>query len=86
MNRHLCSLSFDNGQDAPGCAIFKVYLDNELAYESCPADAKTVREFVDLDIKGRSELKLSVINAGGNKCDALGNWCDPVLLSVEKLK
>ncbi|MGB8454449.1 MAG: hypothetical protein WCD89_19225 [Anaerocolumna sp.] len=43
-------------------------------------DAKSAREFVELDIRGKSELKLSVINAGdGNKSDALANCCEAAL-------
>jgi hypothetical protein len=80
--RSYVSLSFDNGQECDGTVVFKVYLDDALAYQSPAMDYKETRQFIDLDITGADEIKLAVEHAGtGNKSYDLANWCGAEFLS-----
>jgi len=75
------SLGFDFGQGAPGAVVYKVYLDNVLAYESGVMTHAPDYETIDLNIKGKSTLKLVAETAGDFEPQYnLADWCDAKLL------
>lgn len=59
--------------------IFRVYLDNKLAYESDKIMYTTPAEFINLDIEGVSKVKLEVDKVGNNGNDH-SDWADAMFI------
>ncbi len=61
---------------------FKIYVDDELAYESGTMRAKDGQKYVELDIEGAKKLKLVATTAGDGKDADHANWADAKLYTI----
>ena len=66
----------------PASVEFKVYVDNELAYESGVMRSKDAQKFVQVDLAGAKELKLVVTNGGDGIGSDHADWADAKLYFV----
>ena len=62
--------------DSAGAAVFKVYVDQQLAFASRPQRAGEPRQRIDLDLAGARELRLDVdgVDGADAKSGALAVW------------
>jgi alpha-galactosidase len=70
------TIGVDEDQAADGSLVFEVWSDNERLYQS---DAKTGAdegEEIEVDVTGRSRIKLRVTNAGDGDAHDRGAWAD----------
>ncbi len=65
-----------------GKAVFKVYKDNTLAYQSPVMTPASPTIPIDIDISGGSQLKIVADISGGNNYCAHADWADAKLMQV----
>ena len=72
--RFLASVGIDDEEGTYGSALFQVYADGTKTYDSGVMTATTPTATVDLDITGKSELRLVVGNGGDNSNSDHADW------------
>ncbi len=72
------------GVAAPGAVAFEVYLDDDKtpAFSSGDMDRANEAELVDLDVTGKSKIRLVTKSRSGNEEDDLADWVNARFLSA----
>jgi glucose/arabinose dehydrogenase len=63
-----------------GTVIFKVYLDNSLAYQSAIVNPASASLPINISVAGKSTIRLVVEDAGNGSCGDHANWADAKFL------
>ena len=63
-----------------GSVMFRVYADGKLIFESPRQSGKSVKQLMDLDIKGVKELRLSLLDGDDGNENDHGDWIDTRLI------
>jgi alpha-glucosidase (family GH31 glycosyl hydrolase) len=63
-----------------GTVMFRVYADGKLVFESPEQTGKSVKQLMELNIKGVKELKLVLLDTGDGSKDDHGDWVDARLI------
>lgn len=63
-----------------GHVMFRVYADGKLVFESPYQNGASVKQLMDLDVKGVNELKMVLLNDAGATSDDHGDWIDARLV------
>ena len=59
-----------------GSVMFRVYADENLVFESPRQTGKSVKQLMDLNVKGVKELRLVLLDDGDGSRDDHGDWVD----------
>lgn len=70
------SIGVDEEQAAEGSLVFEVWSDNERLYESDLKTGADEAEEIEVDVTGRSRIKLRVTNGGDGNARDRGAWAD----------
>lgn len=63
-----------------GTVIFKVYLDNSLAYQSAVLNPTSAPIPINISVAGKSTIRLVAEDAGDGNCGDHANWADTKFL------
>ena len=63
-----------------GSVMFRVYADDKLVFESPNQTGKSVKQLMDLDIKGVKKLRLVLLDGGDGDKNDHGDWVDAKLI------
>ncbi|WP_051348762.1 glycoside hydrolase family 2 TIM barrel-domain containing protein [Peribacillus kribbensis] len=72
-------VGLDQETNGSGSIQFQVYLDGASVFDSGKMTKSTPAKLVDLNVKGKSELKLVVTDAGDGNSNDHADWADPKL-------
>jgi beta-galactosidase len=70
------SIGVDEEQADDGSLVFEVWSDNERLYQSGIKSGPDDAEEIEVDVTGRSRIKLRVTNAGDGNAHDRGAWAD----------
>ncbi|GGL78533.1 hypothetical protein GCM10010840_15490 [Deinococcus aerolatus] len=79
-SRFTSDVGMDDEVGSRGSVIFQVYADGKKLFDSGKMTGADKAKTVNVDVLGRKELKLVVINAGDNIDYDHANWGGPVLV------
>lgn len=74
------NVGMDDEVGDAGSVMFRVYADDKLVFESPPQTGKSVKQLVDLNVKGVKELRLVVLDAGDGSANDHADWVDAKLI------
>jgi len=60
--------------------MFRVYADDKLVFESPSQTGKSVKQLMDLNVKGVKKLRLVLLDDGDGARDDHGDWVDAKLV------
>ncbi|MBB5234063.1 NPCBM/NEW2 domain-containing protein [Deinococcus budaensis] len=80
--RFTADVGVDDEVGSRGSVVFEVYLDGARAYSSGTLTGAGATKRVDLDITGKSELRLVVTDAGDNIHYDHADWAQPLIRCV----
>ncbi|MDP7287737.1 MAG: NPCBM/NEW2 domain-containing protein, partial [Phycisphaerae bacterium] len=63
-----------------GSVMFRAYADDKLVFESPNQTGKSVKQLMDLNIKGVKKLRLVLLDGGDGSKDDHGDWVDVKLI------
>ena len=63
-----------------GSVMFRVYVDGKLLFESPTQSGKSIKQLMNINIKGAKELRLELLDAGDGSKDDHGDWVDAQLI------
>ncbi|MBT3199307.1 MAG: DUF5110 domain-containing protein [Phycisphaerales bacterium] len=63
-----------------GSVMFRVYADGKLIFESPNQTGKSIKQLMDLNIKGVKKLRLVLLDGGDGAKDDHGDWVDAKLI------
>jgi hypothetical protein len=63
-----------------GSVMFRVYADGKIIFESPEQTGKSIKQLMELDIKGVKELKLVLLDLGDGSENDHGDWVDAHLI------
>jgi len=63
-----------------GSVMFRVYADDKLVFESPSQTGKSVKQLMDLNVKGAKKLRLVLLDDGDGAKDDHGDWVDAKLI------
>jgi len=63
-----------------GSVMFRVYGDGKILFESPEQTGKSIKQLMELDIKGVKELKLILLDLGDGSDNDHGDWVDAQLI------
>ena len=63
-----------------GSVMFRVYADGKLVFESPNQTGKSVKQLMDLNVKGVKTLRLVLLDGGDGSKDDHGDWIDARLI------
>jgi hypothetical protein len=78
----IATLGIDDEVNSNDCGtvIFKVYLDNSLAYQSAILNPASASLPINISVAGKSSIRLVVEDAGNGSCGDHANWADAKFL------
>ncbi len=63
-----------------GSAMFRVYVDGNLLFESPKQNGQSIKQLMNINIKGAKELKLVLVDCGDGNTNDHGDWVDAKLI------
>jgi len=63
-----------------GTVMFRVYVDGNLLFESPKQTGKSIKQLMNLDIRGAKKLRLVLLDGGDGSKDDHGDWIDAKLI------
>ncbi len=63
-----------------GSVMFRVYVDGKLLFESPRQTGVSVKQLMDINVKGAKELRLELLDGGDGSKDDHGDWVDAQLI------
>lgn len=70
------AIGVDEEQAADGTMVFEVWSDNERLYQSAVKSGTEEAEEIEVDVTGKSRIKLRVTNGGDGNARDRGAWAD----------
>ena len=63
-----------------GSVMFRVFADGKLVFESPNQTGKSIKQLMDLNIKGVKKLRLVLLDGGDGSKNDHGDWVDAKLI------
>jgi hypothetical protein len=80
--RFLCDIGLDDSVDTSGSVIFQAWADGTKLFDSGTMTGASANQSIDIDITGKSELRLIVADAGDNTLSDRANWANARLIAT----
>jgi hypothetical protein len=81
-DRFQAAAGVDDEENGAGSVRFQVYLDGVLAYDSGTVRGGQSARLVDIDVRGKSQLRLVVTDNGDNNWSDHADWADARLTTL----
>jgi hypothetical protein len=78
----MSDIGVDDEEGGAGSVRFQVYLDGVLAYDSGTMRGGQAAKQIDIDVRGKNQLRLVVTDAGDGNTSDHADWANARLTSI----